>query len=55
VESWKGDIELRGVLSGKFRVVDYENGKDLGTVESQNPKLHVEFTEHLLLEVSKKP
>ena len=54
-ESWKGDIELRGLPSGKSKVVDYENGKDLGTIDSQNPKLSVEFAEHLLLEVSKTP
>jgi alpha-galactosidase len=55
VKSWKGDIELRGLPSGKSKVVDYENGKDLGIIDSQNPKLSVEFAEHLLLEVSKTP
>jgi len=54
-ESWKGDIELRGLPTGTFSVLDYESGKNLGTVAGQNPKLPVEFTKHLLLEVSKKP
>ncbi len=50
---WKGEVELRGLQPGKYRVVDYENGKDLGTIEAQSPKLTAEFTHHLLLEVSK--
>jgi alpha-galactosidase len=54
-ESWKGDIELRGLPAGTFSVVDYENAKNLGTVETRNPKLSVEFAGHLLLEVSKTP
>lgn len=51
-KAWKGEIELRGLPAGKFKVIDYENNQTLGTVESQNPKLRVDFTEHLLLEVS---
>ena len=51
--SWKGEVELRGLEAGKYRVFDYENGKDLGTVEGQNPKLQTEFQHHLLLEVGK--
>jgi alpha-galactosidase len=54
-QSWKGEVELRGLPAGEFDVLDYENGKALGTVESQSPKFHVDFTEHLLLEVSKRP
>jgi len=50
---WKGEVELRGLGPGKYRVLDYENGKDLGTVEAPNPKLTTEFSEHLLLEVSR--
>ena len=50
---WKGEVELRGLEPGKYRVVDYENGKDLGAIDGRSPKLAVEFTHHLLLEVSK--
>ncbi len=52
---WKGEIELRGLKSGTYHVVDYADGKDLGTVEApegQAPRLTTEFKEHLLLEVS---
>lgn len=50
---WKGEIELRGLEPGKYRVVDYENGKDLGTLDGRNTRLRTEFAHHLLLEVSK--
>lgn len=50
---WTGTIELRGLGDGKYRVVDYENGKDMGTVEGPTGKLQGEFTAHLLLETSK--
>ncbi|PYV25122.1 MAG: hypothetical protein DMG27_11010 [Acidobacteria bacterium] len=50
---WKGEVELRGLEPRKYRVVDYENGKDLGAIDGRSPKLAVEFTHHLLLEVSK--
>jgi alpha-galactosidase len=49
---WKGQVELRGLEPGKYRVLDYENGKDLGTVDASSPKLSTEFSQHLLLEVS---
>jgi alpha-galactosidase len=54
-QTWKGEVELRGLPAGNFTVLDYENGKTLGTVESQNPTLSVDFTQHLLLELSKTP
>jgi alpha-galactosidase len=53
--SFTGQIELRGLKPGKYRVVDYAQGKDLGTVQAvsgTNPKLGTTFKEHLLLEVS---
>ena len=51
---WQGQIELRGLdKDGQYKVVDYEHGKDFGTVDGKNPKLAAKFTDHLLLEVSK--
>jgi alpha-galactosidase len=50
---WKGEVELRGLAAGKYRVLDYENGKDLGTIDPPKAKLTTEFSHHLLLEVSK--
>jgi alpha-galactosidase len=51
-KSWSGQIELRGLKPGGYRVVDYESGKDMGTIETSSPKLQVSFNEHLLLEAS---
>jgi alpha-galactosidase len=50
---WKGQVELRGLTPGQYRVLDYANEKDLGQVVGERPSLSVEFTEHLLLEVSR--
>ena len=49
---WKGTVELRGLSSRKYRVVDFENGKDLGMVQGPAAKLDVNFSKHLMLEVS---
>jgi alpha-galactosidase len=49
---WSGEIELRGLKPGHYEVVDYENAKHLGVIDSQNPKFKVSFDEHLLLETS---
>jgi alpha-galactosidase len=55
--TWKGEVELRGLKPGSYSVMDYAEGKDLGTVESGAngvAKLKAEFKEHLLVEVSGK-
>ncbi len=55
---WKGEVELRGLKPGKYRVSDYGNGKDLGTVDAGAngvAKLPAEFKEHLLVEVTQQP
>jgi alpha-galactosidase len=49
-QHWSGPVELRGLKPGRYEVADYESGKSLGTVDSQNPQLTVAFSEHLLLE-----
>jgi alpha-galactosidase len=51
---WQGTLDLRGLGSGTFRVLDYENDRDLGTVDGQNAKLPAKFSEHVLLEVTRK-
>jgi alpha-galactosidase len=53
---WKGKIELRGLTAGTYRIVDYADGKDLGTIQADDqkaPELATEFKGHLLLEVSR--
>jgi alpha-galactosidase len=51
--SWSGEIELRGLAAGKYRVVDYVNGKDLGEVTAPDAKLQASFTDHLLIKATK--
>lgn len=51
--AWRGVVELRGLAAGQYRVRDYENEKDLGTINGAKPRLKTEFRKHLLLEVSK--
>ncbi len=48
---WKGEIDLRGLQPGRYRVFDYVNRRNLGILDAQNPKLKAEFTGNLLLEV----
>ncbi len=53
--TFSGEVELRGLKPGSYHVVDYVDGKDLGTVQAEagkSPRLKTEFKEHLLLEVS---
>ena len=51
--AWSGEIELRGLGSGKYHVVDYVSGKDLGEVTAPDAKLKVSITDHLLIEATK--
>jgi alpha-galactosidase len=56
--NWKGDVELRGLRPGRYRVSDYSEGKDLGAVDAAAngvARLAAEFKDHLLLEVSSQP
>jgi len=54
---FSGEVELRGLKPGSYHVLDYTDGKDLGTVQAEagkSPRIKAEFPEHLLLEVSGK-
>ncbi len=50
---WQGEIELRGLPAGRNHIVDYENKKELGWLDSTQPTLKTEFRHHLLLEASR--
>jgi alpha-galactosidase len=55
--TWNGEVELRGLKPGSYQVMDYVEGKDLGTVQAGAggvAKLKAEFKEHLLVEASGK-
>jgi alpha-galactosidase len=47
---WSGQIELRGLEDRTYRVVDYVNDKDFGTVQGPKARIAAEFHKHLLLE-----
>lgn len=47
---YKGKVELRGLAKRGYRVTDYVNGQDLGTVRGPVGTLDVQFTQHLLIE-----
>jgi alpha-galactosidase len=56
--SWKGEVELRGLKPGRYRVSEYSEGKEMGSVEAAangTANLPAEFKDHLLLEVSPQP
>jgi alpha-galactosidase len=50
--AWKGEVELRGLESRTYRVRDYVNGTDYGTVTGPVGKLNADFTGSLLLEAT---
>lgn len=47
---WNGKVTLRGLEARSYRVTDYVNGVDLGTVQGPAATLNVEFEKHLLIE-----
>lgn len=48
-DSWKGEIELRGLSGAKYNIVDYVNDKQISTVEGLNPKINFSFEKYLLI------
>jgi alpha-galactosidase len=51
-DTWQGDIVLRGLGSGPYRIRDYYNDLDLGTMSSERNRLKVTFQRFLLLEAT---
>jgi alpha-galactosidase len=47
---WSGKVTLRGLAERAYRVTDYVDSKDLGTVRGPAATLDVKFDQHLLLE-----
>jgi alpha-galactosidase len=47
---WSRPIELRGLQDRTYRIVDYVNNKDLGTLHGPKATLSAEFDKHLLIE-----
>jgi len=49
-DRWSGPVSLRGLSSGTFRIHDYVNERDVGTISDLNTRLHVNFEHFLLVE-----
>jgi alpha-galactosidase len=46
---WDGEIELRGLKNKNYKVIDYVNDKFIANVNSNNPKIKVNFDRYLLI------
>jgi alpha-galactosidase len=49
-DTWQGEVELRGLQEQEYKLIDYVNDKDLGTITGPVASVKVEFEKHLLLE-----
>lgn len=47
---WDGQVELRGLGAGRYRLTDYFNGTDLGTVTGDAARIPARFQKFLLIE-----
>lgn len=47
---WDGQVELRGLREGGYRLTDYFNGADLGTVTADATRIPARFQRFLLIE-----
>ncbi len=52
IASWDGELELRGLSGKTYRITDYVNHKDLGTVTGPTGKLNTRFSDYLLLQAT---
>jgi alpha-galactosidase len=52
-ERWNGEVALRGLASGTYRIRDYFNARDMGTVSAAHPRMAVAFEGFLLLEAQR--
>jgi alpha-galactosidase len=53
--SHNGPLQLRGLESGKYRVTDYVNNRELGIVSGPVATLNTRFDNSLLIEVRPAP
>jgi hypothetical protein len=52
---WSGEVELRGLASESYHVMDYVQRRDLGTVTGPVGKIKVDFVDNLLLDAAPAP
>jgi alpha-galactosidase len=51
-DRWNGEVELRGLGSGRYTVVDYWRGKTIGLVSAKSNRIFMSFKHFLLVEVT---
>jgi alpha-galactosidase len=51
-QHFSGEVELRGLEDRTYKVIDYENNKELGTVHGPTARLKASFAKHLMLETN---
>ena len=49
---FSGPVELRGLRAGKYKVFDYVNDRNLGTITAKDDRLQVSFADSLLVEAT---
>jgi alpha-galactosidase len=49
-DEWDGMVEIRGLGNQTYKLHDYVNDKDYGTITGPTHQMNVKFTKHLLLE-----
>ncbi len=50
--AWDGQVELRGLRAGNYKLTDYFNGADLGTVTAKANRIPAKFERFLLIEAA---
>jgi alpha-galactosidase len=48
-KNWSGAVEFRGLTQGRYRIIDYWQGKQLGEVSHTAPSLQLSFDTFLLV------
>ena len=49
-DAFRGKVELRGLAARRYRIRDYETGRDFGSINGPQAPLEASFKGHLLLE-----
>ncbi len=49
-KQWQGKVELRGLSGKTYKIIDYVNNVDLGTVSGPDALLDTKFSKYLLIE-----
>ncbi len=51
---FNGDVELRGLENTNYKLTDYENNVEIGSIEGPANKIKVSFNKHLLIKAEPK-